>query len=76
MKLKSEYEKIILDICEKHGVSLVRFMGPQREQNIVKARIECSKTLRDHGLSFPRIGELMNRHHSTIIHHLKPKKPA
>lgn len=63
---------IILDVCERHKVLAADLKGPSRKLFIVHARWELAYRLR-HELqwSFPKIGLLLNKDHSSIIHAVK-----
>jgi chromosomal replication initiation ATPase DnaA len=65
------YEQIIADVCSRHGISKALLVSMRRSEALFKARVECSKLLRAEGLSLPKIGRLMSRHHTTILHHVK-----
>lgn len=62
-------------VAKKHGVSITSLVGKTRQRDIVDIRSALVKSLRnDWNMSFPAIGRLFNRDHSTIMH-LYQRKP-
>jgi chromosomal replication initiation ATPase DnaA len=61
----------VLSVCEKvgrvHGLSLVEITGERKTNKHVEARQEIVRICREHGISYPRIGEAMNRDHTSIM---------
>lgn len=55
-------------IAFKHGLSREDLFGRDRREKASKARQEAFYRLRYKGWSFPRIGKLFGRDHSTIVH--------
>lgn len=58
-------------ISARHGVTKGELRGPSRKRHIVLARWEAMAILREHGMSFPAIGLMLNRHHSAVIRGLR-----
>jgi len=56
------------DICARHGVDLDDLRSNRRDLQAVRARQEVCGTLHDAGWSLNRIGRLLERHHTTILH--------
>lgn len=54
-------------IALKHGLQREDLLGRSRKAQISRARQEAFYALRYRGWSFPRIGKLFGRDHSTII---------
>lgn len=46
-------------------------VGPRRDQRFMLPRIACYWALRQKGLSFPAIGTIMKRDHSTVLSGLR-----
>jgi hypothetical protein len=61
-------------ILRRYGETMVRLISHQRDQNIIDCRLAVAIYLRQRGWSFPRIGQVMNRDHSSIVHLLDPSK--
>lgn len=59
--------EVIQASAEWAGVDLDEMLGPNRSRNKVKARRVASVALRILGYSFPQIGSMMARDHSTIM---------
>ena len=60
----------VLDVtCAVYGISEKLLLSPSRRPELVRARQQIIRILRDFGgLSYPEIGRRLNRDHSTIIH--------
>lgn len=59
---------IIREILERHAISHYEMRSHICLRSLVDAREEVAIGLRGIGLSFPEIGRLMNRDHSTVMH--------
>lgn len=64
--------EILNQVCLEKGISIEQLLGKQRKSQFVNARKQCARSLRALNLSFPQIGKLMNRDHSSIIHYINP----
>lgn len=62
---------LIMQIAEKHDVTIDQILSHRRDRKYVTPRIEIAKALRKQGLSLPAIGKIMNRDHTSIIHYLR-----
>ena len=60
--------QLIRDIASQNRVTLHDVMGPSRAQYIVTARFKCYRALRQKGLSYPQIGAIMKRDHTSILY--------
>ena len=59
---------IIRDVAREHGVSFEDIMGPSRNRNCVRPRKAAMSRIRaELGYSYPQIGRLFNRDHSTVM---------
>ncbi len=59
-------------IAERHGLPVEAVMGRCRQREYVLARQEAMWVLRNRlGDSLPRIGRLMGRDHTTILHGIR-----
>lgn len=66
---------IALDVCEEWTVSSDELLSDSRRAHIVRARRELMWRLwSEQHLSLPQIGALLNRHHTTVLHHLDWKR--
>lgn len=70
---KSEQSKIfprefIAQEAQKHGFTYAQILSHERQKELVDVRWEIARSLRARGMSFARIGRIMNRDHSSIIH--------
>ena len=71
-------EKIMADIgliALRHGLTRHDLIGPRRIAKIMNARKECYVLLRSRGMSYPQIGRIFNRHHTTIIDAMPYNQP-
>ena len=63
---------IIEATAAKHSITVEQLLGPRRQQTYVAARRECAERLRNElEMSYPKIGKVMNRDHTSILHLLK-----
>lgn len=63
--------KVVAQIAEKWGISAEEVCGPKRFRHYVACRAEIAHVLRDKlNLSLLEIAHVMNRDHTTILHHL------
>lgn len=59
---------LVLDVVESAHASLVDVVGFARQKSVAKARRHIWLRMREqHGLSYPEIGQLFERDHSTVI---------
>lgn len=56
------------------GIDPELIKSPCREKYLVDKRKKIAKLLREIGYSYPQIGKMMNRDHSSIIHLVKERK--
>lgn len=62
---------MLSELCIKHSVSFADVVGPCHDKNLIAVRREFAHIARAQGCSFPRIGRILHRHHSTVIHYFK-----
>ncbi len=71
-KLVADLERaarIIEAVSTLSGFTVDRLVGPSREAPLAWERHVAMWLIRQHtGLSFPQIGRLFNRDHSTVVH--------
>lgn len=65
---------IIQETCFEFGITEELLKGQQRKRSLVDARQKCAKRLQETGMSYPQIGKLMNRDHTSIMHLVKVRK--
>lgn len=70
------YDTIIDDICDNYGVKKEHLLSRRRDKELVKVRKFAYSLLRKQGLSFPKIGKLMNKHHTTVMKVLRDDKKS
>ena len=58
-------------ICQRAGITIARLRGPDCSRPIAFRRYYVVHALREKGLSFHRIGQLINRDHSTCVAAIK-----
>lgn len=64
-------KELVVKLAKEHGFTLSEILGRQRNARVVNARWSIMRTLRDKGLSFPKIAKLMKKHHTTVMHACK-----
>lgn len=71
-KPMSKAERMVVRICDALGLSRKEVLSSTRELHVCLARFIISYCLHERcGLTETEIGRLMNRHRTTVIHHLK-----
>jgi chromosomal replication initiation ATPase DnaA len=55
-------------IAKWHSVTLEDILGDSRERYIVNARAECAIHFKAQGKSYPEIGRILNRDHTSIAY--------
>lgn len=61
--------KIIAEVAEEHGVSVAALLGPCKVRELAVPRMLAYHRIRaELGYSYPRIGRIFKRDHSTIIY--------
>ena len=74
---KSKVNIITKIIPEYFGIKMSDITGRSRESEFVKARhIYCAMVKGMTGLPFTKVGELVNRDHTTVIHSCKVMQDA
>jgi len=58
----------VIPILERSGVPWSAITGPRRFPHIVSVRYEIFNALREIGCSYPKIGIICNREHTTVLH--------
>lgn len=58
-------------LCAKYEIDKCILLSSRRDYETVNKRILIAKELRNQGLSLPKIGKLLNRHHTSIMNLLK-----
>lgn len=63
-------------VAYRHGLTVADMMSKERSHPLAHPRQEVMFVLRERfGLSFPRIGQILNnRHHTTIMHGVRRHK--
>lgn len=62
-------EKIMREVCIKHQVAPTEFLSPHRAGRLVIARQEaCWRARVETKASFPVIGQVFERHYTTVMH--------
>jgi Bacterial dnaA protein helix-turn-helix len=67
---KRNTREIIQGVCERHGITYAELVGHSRKHYLMPPRVEAARLLRERGISFPEIGRILHRDHSTIVHAL------
>lgn len=61
---------VIEPILQRHGLTWAELWAPTRPQRLQQPRREVWAAMRGLGLTFPRIGQITGRDHSTVVHGL------
>lgn len=68
------YEEIIESLCESYGIRKEHLLSRRRDKELVKVKKLCYSMLRQEGLSYPQIGKLMHKNHTTVLKVLRGMK--
>lgn len=75
---RDQISDILSDVAARHRTTVDLIKGDCRYSEVVRARQEVMYRLRgllrpdgSHRLSLPRIGQILNRDHTTVIHGMK-----
>ena len=71
---KMKPKDIVSVVCRDFGIKQEYLLGRNRSNYTIKCRTEIVRQLRNTGLSYPEIGKLINRDHSSIMHLYKRSK--
>lgn len=64
--------QIIAEVYSSRGIARDRIRSTSREPHLVAARDEAMGRIRHElGVTYPRIGQMFGRHHSTVIHSVR-----
>ena len=58
---------IARDIANANGMTLDELTAPERNASIVRVRVAAYLALRSAGASYPEIGAVMKRDHTTVL---------
>lgn len=58
---------VACEIANEHGVTIEAMLGPARHKTVAAARHALMCNLRIRGYSYPEIGRLVGRDHTTVI---------
>lgn len=60
-----------IEALNKHDASIEEVRGARRHKPLVDIRQKIAIELREKGYSYPAIGDIMHRDHTSIIHLVK-----
>jgi chromosomal replication initiation ATPase DnaA len=66
--------QLIESICAAYKVSPFAVTSRNRRKRVSEARQEIWRILKADGMSYPELGELFNRDHTTIVHGVQQAK--
>jgi chromosomal replication initiator protein len=71
-RIRITARQIIDEIAATHDITREDMIGPRRYPHLVEARREAMRRVRDElGYSYPQIGRIFNRDHSSVIWSLR-----
>lgn len=69
---KGEYERVLREVADYHGLTVTRLKSRNRCGPISNAKRDACVRLRGLGLSMPAIARLVGlSNHTTVLHHLR-----
>lgn len=71
-RVRKPAAEIIREVAAAHHVRVDNITGPSRDRSVVRARCEAMRKVAAEWdwLSYPAIGRLFNRDHTTVMHHV------
>ena len=70
-------KQILVEVAEQRRISVAELISEKAYKYLVDARWEAIRRMRDElGYSFPQIGRLLRRDHSTIIYAYSAERRA
>lgn len=60
--------RIVAAVAYEHAVEVGEIMGSCRQKPLARARFDAWHRLRREGLSYPQIGRMFGRDHSTVVY--------
>jgi chromosomal replication initiator protein len=67
--VRTPADRIIEIVCQFYGVDKIDVVGPDRTQHVAMVRHIAMYLARSHfGLSYPELGSVFGRDHSSVIH--------
>lgn len=64
------------EIAHKRGLKFEEVLGKVRTEALVACRAVMAHFLRSRGMSLPRIGQMLNRDHTSILHLINTRNEA
>lgn len=61
-------EELLKKFCGQYDVQKDDLLSKKRDKRLVNIRQAISSKLRSEGWTYPRIGKLLHRHHTSIMH--------
>jgi hypothetical protein len=71
LNLQAETDAVLDCVCEAYGIKRSELLSNVRTQPIGEARIIGYFLARSRGMSFPRIGRIFNRDHTSVMNGVK-----
>lgn len=62
---------LALDVAQRNNLPLASLLGRSRYLSVCRARRELMFVLRQHALSYPEIGILLHRDHTTVMYAIR-----
>lgn len=60
--------RIMADVCKRYRVTADQLRGRKRHPQIIAAKQEVIRQCRAAGKSYPEIGKVLGKHHTTIMY--------
>lgn len=67
-------DRVIVTTCEEYGITYEELLDDSHKWNRSFPRKVICHILTMEGLTVKKVGEVLNRHYSTVIHHRKESK--
>ena len=71
MEIRPEGHEVLREVAEACAVPVEEITGRGVDPRLVAARAQVAEQLRARGWSYPRIGRLLGRDHSTVMSYMR-----
>lgn len=69
-------EQLLLNVATEHAMTVGELLGGSHDPRYVAARRRFAFQARERGYSYPQIGRMLHKHHSSVIHMVRKQNGA
>lgn len=67
----ADARRMVEQVARRHEITVDEILSPDRSRRLILPRWHAFSELRRIGFSYPSIGKIMGRDHSTVIHGIR-----